>query len=235
MVFFSRFGKALKKNTIFLKISGIVILVFIITMSFVFASYSENTSASLASNLIRLHVVANSDSPEDQALKRKVRDEVLKYMNDILKESKDIEQTKFIISSNIKQIQKIALTTISKENKEYPVAVSLGVFPFPTKMYGDIVLPSGNYQALKIVIGEGNGANWWCVLFPPLCFVDATHGTIPESVKEDLKNSLTEEEYKIVTSSDSDEIPVKVKFKVIEVLNESKIKLSEVISKIRKL
>ena len=91
------------------------------------------------------------------------------------------------------------------------------MYPFPTKQYGDIILPSGNYQALKVVIGSGKGANWWCVLFPPLCIVDVTHGTISDSVKEELKNVLTYDEYEIISSAeDDDDIPVKVKFKIVE-------------------
>jgi len=89
---------------------------------------------------------------------------------------------------------------------------------------------------VKVVLGEGSGANWWCVLFPPLCFVDVTHGTVPDSVKEDLKKVLSEEEYKIVTSSDEDsDIPIKIKFKIVEVLQDSKIKLASAIEKLLSL
>lgn len=111
----------------------------------------------------------------------------------------------------------------------------MGSFPFPTKMYGDITLPAGTYEALRVVVGEGEGQNWWCVMFPPLCFVDATHGTIPDSVKEDLKNVLTKEEYSIVASADQeDEIPIEIKFKVVEIFQGSKIKVTGAINKLFK-
>ena len=92
--------------------------------------------------------------------------------------------------------------------------------------------PAGYYRALKIVIGEGEGANWWCVLFPPLCFVDASHGTIPDTVKDELKAALSEEEYSIVVSAESeDNIPVRVKFKIIEFFQDARIKLSGLIGR----
>ena len=94
-------------------------------------------------------------------------------------------------------------------------------------------MPAGNYQALNVSIGKGAGSNRWCVLFPPLCFVDVTHGTVPESVREELKNALSNEEYKIVTTSENDnDIPVKIKFKIVEFFQSSRIKFSGIISKI---
>ena len=96
-------------------------------------------------------------------------------------------------------------------------------------------MPAGSYEALRIVIGKGEGANWWCVLFPPLCFVDVTHGTVPDSVKDDLKNVLTEEEYSIVTSADEEsDIPIKIKFKIIELFQDSKDKFAGTLSRIFK-
>lgn len=198
-------------------------------------SYSESVNKELADNLIRLHVVANSDSPEDQALKRDVRDLVIGYMKDKLNESKDIEQTRYIINRNIAAIETMARSEIARQGRNYDVKVNLGVYPFPTKVYGDVTLPAGEYQALRVVIGKGEGANWWCVLFPPLCFVDVTHGTVPDSVKADLKATLSSEEYGIITSAaDDDEIPVKIKFKVVEFFEDSKIKFTGLISKIFK-
>jgi stage II sporulation protein R len=212
-------------------------LTLIITISVVFAifisSYSENLKKGLADNLIRLHVIANSDSPADQALKRNVRDVILAYMKDKLKDSKDLEQTKFIINSEKERIVSLSKDEIVKNGYDYDVNVTLGSYPFPTKTYGDIALPAGGYQALRVVIGKGEGANWWCVLFPPLCFVDVTHGTVPDSVKEDLRRTLSEEEYSIITSADNeDDIPIKIKFKVVEFFQDSKMNFAGVISKI---
>ncbi len=185
--------------------------------------YSDNIHEDLEKNLIRFHVIANSDSQQDQALKLKVRDAVLEKMNPILNNTTTIEQSKQIILDNIENIKLIASDVIKSSGKDYDVAVNLEQTMFPTKKYGDIVLPSGKYQALRIVIGEGEGKNWWCVMFPPLCFVDITHGTVSDETKEELKNVLTDEEYEIVTSTqENDRVPVKIKFKIVEWWQENK-------------
>ncbi len=223
-----------KERNSFVKGTIIFALVISLMAGLVLTSYSDNLNQGLADNLIRLHVLANSDSPEDQALKRDVRDVVLNYMREKLKDSRDIEQTKNIISGDLDKLKSIARSEIARQGKNYEVTATLGNFPFPTKAYGDVTLPSGFYEALRIVIGKGEGANWWCVLFPPLCFVDATHGTIPDDVKEKLKSSLSEDEYKIVTSSDSEDVPVKVRFKVLEVIQGSKVKFSGMLKRVLK-
>ncbi|MCX8129088.1 MAG: stage II sporulation protein R [Clostridia bacterium] len=221
------------RNNIKFKTGVALVLALIIITGLILNTYSNEVNEGLADNLIRLHVIANSDSEADQALKRDVRDVIVKYMEDKLKGSKDIEQTKFIINSNMTEINELASSEIQRQGKDYSVKTMLGCYPFPTKVYGDITLPAGNYQALRVVIGKGEGANWWCVLFPPLCFVDATHGTVSESVKQDLKNVLTEEEYNIITSVDDEEdIPIKVKFKIVEFFQDSKLKISSFLSKI---
>jgi stage II sporulation protein R len=225
-----------QKNYALLKICAALVLGALLTMGIYFVSYSDDVNKGLADNLIRLHVIANSDSPEDQALKSDVRDAIIDYMKDKLKDSRDIEETKYIIKENMDAVAKISEDEIARGGKDYPVKIMLGAYPFPTKSYGDVTLPAGYYEALKVVIGKGEGANWWCVLFPPLCFVDATHGTVPDSVKEDLKNALTDEEYDIIVSaSNDDDIPVKIKFKVVEFFQSSRIKFSGFINRIFRL
>jgi stage II sporulation protein R len=226
-------GKYLKLSNLIRKSIPLVVAFFAVI---VISSYTENMNTALSGSLIRLHIVANSDSPEDQELKRDVRDAVLKYIRNAVKDSENIEQTRKIIEERIPEITAIAQSTVNSRGYGYKATTSIGEYPFPTKAYGDITLPAGNYQAVKVVLGEGSGANWWCVLFPPLCFVDVTHGTVPDSVKEDLKKVLSEEEYKIVTSSDEDsDIPIKIKFKIVEVLQDSKIKLASAIEKLLSL
>lgn len=216
-----------------IKITIAAMLVLVLAAWMISYSYAEDVNAGLSQNLVRLHVIANSDSKEDQALKLKVRDAIIVYMKDKLAASQNISDTKAIISENLKNIEELS-TRVVKENKyTYGVKAMLGNYDFPTKTYGDIALPAGEYQALRVVIGEGEGANWWCVLFPPLCFIDATHGTIPESVKQDLKNTLTAEEYNIITTTEnSEDIPIKVKFKVVEFLQGSKVAFTGAINKI---
>lgn len=215
-----------------IKIAIAVLLLLILVAWVISYTYAEDVNAGLSQNLVRLHVVANSDSSSDQALKLKVRDAIIEFMKDRLADSKDIKETRAIINANLRNIEQVSLKVIKDNNSSYAVKASMGNYPFPTKTYGDIALPAGEYQALKVVIGEGAGANWWCVLFPPLCFIDATHGTIPESVKQDLKTSLSAEEYKLITTADNNEdIPVKIRFKLVELFEGSKVKVTGAVSK----
>jgi stage II sporulation protein R len=229
-------GKSMNKGlsvkaTNILKISIAVILTAVLAAWMLSYTYAEDVNAGLSQNLVRLHVIANSDSAADQALKLKVRDAVIEYMKEKLAASDSIDETKAIINDNLKNIEEVAGEVISKNNSSYAVKASMGKYAFPTKTYGDIALPAGEYQALRVVIGNGSGANWWCVLFPPLCFIDATHGTIPESVKQELRTSLSDEEYRLITTSDEEDIPVKVKFKLVEFLEGSKVRLTGAINK----
>lgn len=224
-----RLAKAFKTLFTILLLSSIVI-------GIVLASDSESANSGLADNLIRLHVIANSDSPADQELKNHVKDEIIKYMKDELQGVRDVNKSKEIINDNLKYIKNIAEDEIKRQGKDYPVNVTLGEYPFPTKVYSDISLPAGVYQALRVSIGESVGENWWCVLFPPLCFVDATHGTVSETFKEDLEEILekNKDEYSIFDSEESNEkeISVKFKFKFVEVFRDSKEKVSGAVSKI---
>ena len=219
----------------YIKITAAVLITVVISGLMQLNSYSETMNRGLAANLIRLHVIANSDSPGDQSLKRDVRDAILEYVQNELRNSDNIEKSREIINSKLTEITNIAKKVIAEKGSSYGVRTILGEYPFPTKVYGDIALPAGKYQALRVIIGEGRGANWWCVLFPPLCFVDVTHGTVPDSVKDDLKKVLTDEEYDIVTNSeDESEIPIKIKFKIVEMFQDSKVKLADAIDKIFK-
>ncbi|HHY81791.1 MAG TPA: stage II sporulation protein R [Clostridiales bacterium] len=132
-------------------------------------------------DLIRLHVIANSDSPEDQALKLRVRDKLLLSFGDLFRSVRTIDEARVLIESNLDNLKETALTEIRKQGYEYQVEAQLGVYPFPTKVYGSKVYPAGRYEALRVVIGEGKGANWWCVMFPPLCFVDVSTGVVSQA------------------------------------------------------
>lgn len=134
-------------------------------------------------NLIRFHVIANSDSDRDQALKRRVRDLVVQRMAPEFSKANNLNQARKIARTHLEEIKQIARKEVKQWGKDYPVSVQLGNFDFPVKTYGDLTLPAGNYEAVKVVIGEGQGANWWCVLFPPLCFVDVSKAMTPESTE----------------------------------------------------
>lgn len=149
----------------------------------------------IASQVIRLHVIANSDTAEDQALKLKVRDSIIQKLQQSLAESSSVQDARNNILSQIPDIRKMAQETIQSEGFSYPVKVTLGSQYFPVKDYGDLRFPEGNYEALCVRIGSASGHNWWCVLFPSLCFVDETRAVVPEESKEKLQDSLSEEEY----------------------------------------
>ncbi len=162
----------------------------------------DNVSESYKEKLIRFHVIANSDTEEDQELKLKVRDEIISYLQPKLENSSSIEESEKIITSEYDNLQSISRETILDNGYEYDVKVGIEYSNFPTKQYSNVILPAGEYKALKVVIGEGKGKNWWCVMFPPLCFVD-------------------EEEYNLITTKNKEEgNVVKFKFKIVEVVKD---------------
>lgn len=197
----------------------LILLLLIIFLITTILSYSNEVFAGLQDNIFRLHILANSDSDEDQALKLIVRDDVIKYIEEINTASTTKEQTISNISNHIEDIQKIAKQTIVEHGYNYDVSLEIGNFYFPTKHYGNINLPAGNYDALKINIGNANGQNWWCSLFPPLCFIDISAGYLDEEDSKILEDNLSNEEFMLV-SSESPEI--KLKFRILEILNKQK-------------
>lgn len=155
----------------------------------------------LAEEVFRFHVLANSDSEEDQALKMKVKENVIAYMKEQLPESESVGMTKRWVANHLIEIETLAKETLQKEGCTDSVEAKVINCYFPDKTYGDITFPQGNYNALRIEIGEAKGQNWWCVLYPNLCFIDAVHAVVPEDGKEELKEVLDEEEYEMVTAT----------------------------------
>lgn len=184
-------------------------------------SYVTSVSSELEDSIFRLHVIANSDSKEDQNLKYIVRDKLIEYMNSISLDAKNKEKAMQIAKEHINDFEKVAKQTIIDNGYNYDVQVEIGNFSFPTKTYGDISIPAGLYDALRVKIGEANGQNWWCVMFPPLCFVNVSSGIVPDESKKVLENELSEEEYSIISDTNSKE--VKFKFKIIELFQNSNI------------
>lgn len=140
-------------------------------------SSDEEALASTPDQLIRFHVLANSNSEQDQALKRAVRDAILKAVSPQLAVSQSLEESRRILKKIRPDMENIGRSVVKAWGKDYLVHTEYGHFSFPTKSYGSLVLPAGDYEALRVVIGEGQGSNWWCVLFPPLCFIDIDHST----------------------------------------------------------
>lgn len=149
-----------------------VSLALVILMAIVlFYTYEEKEAENQYTGIIRLHVIANSDTQEDQDLKLKVRDKILKEVGGNRKQL-NMEDTRSYLQSNLKTMEHTAASVIKENGKSYPVTADLGVRWIPEKSYGDTYFPAGNYEALNITIGSGEGQNWWCVLFPPLCLID---------------------------------------------------------------
>ncbi|KGG80133.1 stage II sporulation protein R [Caloranaerobacter azorensis H53214] len=208
---------------------GLVFVLLIVSIIVFLSDVYENRE-SYKNKLIRFHVIANSDSPEDQQLKFKVRDKIIKEMNSKFEKASSLDESKKIILDNLDTIEYIAEKQIRELGKNYDVSVKFGEYDFPTKSYGNFTLPAGKYQAVRVVIGDGKGKNWWCVMFPPLCFIDITHGITNDKIKEELKGVLTEEEYNmIVNANGNKEIPLKLKFKVVELLEKSKLRFAKML------
>jgi stage II sporulation protein R len=164
----------------------------------------DNTALqnSIENKLIRFHVIANSDTAEDQALKLKVRDKVLEYIAPKLKKSKNIEESRSILMQNDEEIKEIAEQVIKSNGYSYNAVTMLTKEKFPVKTYGNITLPQGEYEAYRIIIGSGTGQNWWCVMFPPLCFIDITKGEVSyKETEKEMKQVLSEKEYEEVDNT----------------------------------
>ena len=207
------------RNRIYILAS--ILVVILITSTFVIIKEVNKIEActyDYKDKLIRFHVIANSDSDKDQKLKLKVRDEVISYLQPKLENSNSIEESEKIIKNEYKTLENISKKVISKNGYNYTVKVGLEYSNFPAKQYSSVVWPAGQYKALRIIIGEGKGKNWWCVMFPPLCFVDDQNGIIDEKTDKKLKEVLTEEEYDLIMAKNKSEVKnLEFKFKITEV------------------
>ena len=198
----------------FIKRFFVVLIVFAFFVFVSAISYVNAVSEDISDSVFRLHVIANSDSKEDQDLKYKVRDAVLEYMNNISADCSSKEEVIRLAYEHQEDFISVAEKVIRENGFDYNVKIEIGNFEFPTKYYGDISLPAGFYDALKIEIGEAKGQNWWCVMFPPLCFVDVTSGVVPDESKQIMQDNLSDEEYSLISDNESSDI--KFKFSLIE-------------------
>ncbi len=175
----------------------------------------EREQSDLAGSVLRLHVLANSDSESDQALKRKVRDRVLAEAEAILPEDASLEEAQQTLAENLPRLAAAGAEVVAREGYDYPVSAGLEETWFPTKEYEDFSLPAGRYQALRVVIGEGVGQNWWCVVFPPLCL-----GSVSETTRETaLQAGLDEQQVSLMTGETEGYV---VKFKALELWDQIK-------------
>lgn len=177
------------------------ILISLLVTGIVVNAKKSQMQQDLAEEVFRFHVLANSDSDEDQAVKMQVKEAVIAYMKEELPSSDSVETTKDWATSHLDAIVNLAEAVVCEEGYAYEVTAEVTTCDFPEKTYGDITFPAGEYEALRIEIGEAKGQNWWCVLYPNLCFIDAVHAVVPDEGKEDLKKVLEEDTYEMVTAT----------------------------------
>ncbi len=199
-------------NKLLLKILMILSAIFIAFTVFT-AGYILNLKSGIANNVLRLHIIGESDTVSDQNLKLKVRDRILSDYSGIFKECSNIKETIKVADEKLSKIEESAKDELLKYGYNKAVTATLSTCTFPTKTYEDVSLPAGKYTALNIKIGDGKGQNWWCVMYPPLCLTEGVI-SVPDSSKEKLKEVLTEDEYKLITNAKGFEI----KFKIAEIL-----------------
>ncbi len=172
--------------------------------------YSESVTAQISDELLRMHILANSDSAYDQSIKFEIRDYVIDYIKEEQIESKeDIEK-------NIKKTESMINEYLSDRGVGYLCSVFCGKSEFDTRFYSDISIPAGEYDSLKIILGKGEGKNWWCVAYPPLCFTESTVGNLSDDAKIMLRENLNGDVYKIISSKNAN---YKIKFKSVELFN----------------
>jgi len=205
-----------QKSTVFIITFSVLILISAAVTAYLPVSGEEE----LYDKVIRLHVLANSDSVEDQELKLKVRDTVLETLSGKLSDISDRETAAEVLTSEFPMLKAAAEQKIRDEGYDYDVVLSLGEEFYPEKSYEELTMPSGEYMSLKVEIGAAEGKNWWCVVFPPLCLNAAKDNKSASSQNEDalIEVGFTEEQYRIITQNDKPRY--KIKFKILEMLEE---------------
>ena len=188
-----------------------ILLLFLLLFLILFDAYSYATTiqSEISDKVIRLHVIANSDTSYDQALKLKVRDSILKFMQDKQYDNYDVAY--YSISNSIDELTQVAKNTLKINNCYDSVKIELGNFYFPQKEYTSLSFPSGNYKALKIIIGNGEGKNWWCVMYPTLCFSNSICSDTEAKLK--LEQSLSKDGFSIIAKE------CKFRFKIVDFFN----------------
>lgn len=174
---------------------------------------SSQIQENIASEILRFHVIANSDSTEDQALKLIIKDALVKALIPTLENATNIMEARSLLKSSLDELEDISNGIIKEHGFTYTASASLERGYFPLKVYGDLSLPPGEYEAVRIELGSAKGQNWWCVMYPPLCFVDATYSVVPDSSKAELRGLLTNEEYEAIFSAEK--VNIKIRFKLL--------------------
>ena len=201
------------KKELFMYKRLLTVTIVILGLAIVLTLLPIHGESEIYENVLRLHVIANSDTDEDQALKLTVRDEVLNATQELFSGCKTRDEAQEILIRNLDRIQAIAQDTVRAHGYSYPVSVSLGEEEYPTKNYESCCFPSGEYLSLQIKLGNADGQNWWCVLFPPMCVGAATNGNAFAEV------GLTGDQYNIITQTETPKY--KVRFKLLEAFEDT--------------
>lgn len=178
-------------------------------------SHVKGVQTAVAGRVLRLHIIANSDSPKEQALKLQVRDRILTDCSPLFTDCKSAQEAAKVARQNITLLRQTAQKELLRHGVLQPVSVWVGERRFPTKAYGSVRLPAGTYTALNLRIGTGAGQNWWCVMYPPLCLTGSTVSADEDTLKR-LRKELSAEEYALVT--ETKDIHVTMKFKLAELI-----------------
>jgi len=175
--------------------------------------YSDTIQRDIADNVLRFHVMAHSDEDEDQALKERVRLDILAEFAGPLASSPDIEETRRALTEYLPAIQSLAEESIRRQGFDYPVTADISRVFFPTRHYGGMSFPPGKYEAVQIIIGDGAGSNWWCLMFPPLCYVNMTAS---EAGRQQMEDTLSVEGFRLLTYQESESTGMAVRFRIVE-------------------
>ena len=196
-------------------LTGVVVLLFMLGLISILPIHGE---AKIYDTVVRLHVLANSDSEQDQALKLQVRDEVLRVTGPMLKDCKSRDEAVAVLQEHGDEIRDAAQAVVKAQGYDYPVSILLGKEQYPTRNYENCCFPGGTYVSMRVCIGEAEGQNWWCVLFPPLCLGAASAQDGDGNEDAFISVGLTGEQYKVITETDN--VKYRIRFKVLEAVQE---------------
>lgn len=189
------FGISVLKHVRAGELAALILLLFIGVLPCYNMAAASGTQQRIAKQVVRLHVLANSDSERDQMLKLKVKQGIVEYLQGELSDTLSRDEALNRIRELFPQLKDVAENILTENGCFDSVEIRLEDTDFPEKSYGDLTFPAGNYTALRVLIGNGEGKNWWCILFPSLCYVDESYSVVPESSKEKLENSLSRKDY----------------------------------------
>ncbi|WP_243009050.1 stage II sporulation protein R [Clostridium sp. AM58-1XD] len=207
------------KRTVFLALSLCCFLISGLCLFSIKRADDEALASRIAPEILRLHVLANSDNHADQQLKIEVKSVLVDRISRDMTSCSSKEEMCAYLTDNRDELESLAESYIQTKGYSYPVSLKLTKDYFPAKTYGDMSFPCGTYDAARFVIGKGKGHNWWCVLYPSLCFIDPTYATVPDSSKEKLKSAVDDKDFHALESSKRP--APHIKFKILELFGRS--------------